>query len=170
MLTEVKLLDMRYPTEQSKQSRRWATFFCSYCEEEFDGQRDSYKRQDHCGCNRGANRKVHGMTGTRPYSIWGNMKSRCTNTTIPNYPRYGGRGITYNPKWETFIGFWEDMQEGYDDNFEIDRIDVNLGYYKENCRWITKRENIQKMHQDKNDYIEYLEHKIEELERRLTDG
>ena len=96
------------------------------------------------------------------------MKTRCTNTNVPNYDRYGGRGITYNPKWETFGGFWEDMEEGYSDEYEIDRIDVDKGYYKENCQWITKTENIQKMHQDKNDYIIYLESRIKELERRLS--
>ncbi len=167
MLTEVRLLDMRYPTELSKQPRRWASFHCSYCDTIFDGQRDSYKRQDHCGCQRGLHRKTHGMTGTRPYRIWGGMKARCVD--ISN-PRYGGRGIGYTPNWETFERFWEDMKENYIDDYELDRINVNLGYSKDNCQWITKRENIQKMHQDKNDYIEYLENKIKELERRLENG
>jgi len=145
----------------------FSEFHCSYCDKLFIGNKDSYKRQDHCGCQRNKDKKSHGMTGTRPYRIWGGMKHRCEDITNP---RYGGRGINYPYSWKTFGGFWKDMEEGYSDEYEIDRIDVNLGYYKENCQWITKKENIQKMHQDKNDYITYLENRIKELERRLENG
>lgn len=41
-------------------------------------------------------------------------------------------------KWETFRGFWEDMGESYEENLTIERLDVNKGYYKENCCWISK--------------------------------
>lgn len=60
------------------------------------------------------------------------MKYRCNDLEDVDY---GGRGITYDSKWESFEGFWEDMQEGYADNLEIDRIDVDGPYTKENCKW-----------------------------------
>ena len=57
------------------------------------------------------------------------------------YPLYGGRGITVCAEWHTFASFFNDMgvkPEGY----ELDRIDTDKGYYKDNCRWVTKKENI----------------------------
>lgn len=80
---------------------------------------------------------THKMAGTRPYRIWTGMKTRCNNEDVREYPDYGGRGITYDPKWETFIGFWEDMKEGYQDHLTIDRTDTNGNYCKANCAWET---------------------------------
>ena len=63
------------------------------------------------------------------------MKYRCNDEDLEDY---GGRGISYNIEWESFENFWKDMAEGYSDNLELDRIDVNGNYCKENCRWTDK--------------------------------
>lgn len=89
-----------------------------------------------CGCKRLEGEYKHGMYDTRPMSIYGHMKARCDNTKEAGYAEYGGRGIVYNPKWSTFLGFWEDMSEGYSDDLELDRINPNGNYTKENCRWV----------------------------------
>lgn len=79
------------------------------------------------------------MASVRTKSSWSNMKSRCTNPNYRNYRLWGGRGITYDQKWETIEGFVEDMGER-PKGMSLDRIDNNKGYYKENCRWATKLE------------------------------
>ena len=69
------------------------------------------------------------------------MKSRCNDASAINYHNYGGRGITYDPSWEDFLNFYEDMKEGFKEELELDRIDVNGNYTKQNCRWVTHNEN-----------------------------
>jgi hypothetical protein len=56
-------------------------------------------------------REYHGMWGTGIYKAWSEMKRRCTNPADHTYPRYGGRGISYDPRWETFSAFHADMGE-----------------------------------------------------------
>lgn len=72
------------------------------------------------------------------------MKDRCLNPNHKYYSLYGGRGITVATEWLSFEGFYRDMGNMPKANFSLDRIDNNLGYFKENCRWIPKN------HQQKN--------------------
>lgn len=81
---------------------------------------------------------THGMTGTSAYGSWQGMKNRCESDNNCRWDRYGGRGIAYDPKWKTFEGFWEDMSEGWYEGADIDRIDFDLNYVKENCRWVDR--------------------------------
>lgn len=78
----------------------------------------------------------HGMRKTRFYSIWRNMKNRCRYPNTRNYHNYGGRGITYDPRWEQFENFYADMHEEYSDKLSLERRDVNGNYNKENCVWV----------------------------------
>lgn len=83
---------------------------------------------------------THGGTHTRLYSIWHGVIQRCENKNAPAYPLYGGRGISVCQEWKNFAVFRKDMSDGYDDSLELDRIDNDGNYTKENCRWATKRE------------------------------
>lgn len=80
----------------------------------------------------------HGMAGTRFYKIWRHMKERCDSPKSQYYNDYGGRGISYEPKWSDFVVFMEDMYNGYNDSLELDRIDPNGNYCKDNCQWATE--------------------------------
>ena len=103
----------------------------------------------------------------RMHRIWGNMKNRCKNPKCQDYPHYGGRGITYDPRWENFAGFYEDMLPTYEDDLTLDRIDVNGPYTKDNCRWVSRL--VQNNNKTTTTYIDCAEGKhipLAELARR----
>lgn len=79
---------------------------------------------------------------SRIHNIWQCMKSRCNGTSSQNAVRYyASRGIRYQSSWEKFENFYEDMKEGYSDGLQLDRINSDGDYTKENCRWVTAKEN-----------------------------
>lgn len=87
-----------------------------------------------CGCVGEASRKKHGMSSTPIYGVWEAMLARCNNQANSGYPLYGGRGIKVCEEWHSFENFHRDMGDR-PSGMSIDRIDVNKGYYKDNCRW-----------------------------------
>ena len=92
----------------------------------------------HCGCMYVNGGTVHGLIKSPLYKVWLGMKVRCLYKTAECYPRYGGRGITICDRWvNDFKAFHDDMIEGYKKGLQLDRIDNEKGYYKENCRWST---------------------------------
>jgi hypothetical protein len=102
-----------------------------------------------CGCLLLDTITTHGLSKTPTYVSWKNMKTRCTNTNTPKFYNYGGRGVSYDPKWETFEGFYQDMGDRPSLNHSLDRVDPNGHYTKNNCRWATvgeqnlnKRDNV----------------------------
>ena len=107
-----------------------------------------------CGCFRKQKlkelRTTHNKAGNREYNCWHNMKRRIYEKDNPKYKIYGGRGIKLCDKWHTFEGFWEDMQEGYEEHLTLDRIDVNGDYCKENCRWATLKTQAHNIRKRKN--------------------
>lgn len=97
-----------------------------------------------CGCLQKEVAKgmkvTHGLTGTRLYNIWCNMKERCYNSSVPAYENYGGRGITVCDEWKDGIVAFHNWAKdnGYSDKLTLERLDVNKGYSPDNCTWITK--------------------------------
>lgn len=57
--------------------------------------------------------KRHGMSATRFYGIWRDMKSRTSNVNHQFYSRYGGNGIGMCSTWKDFMAFKYDMYESY---------------------------------------------------------
>lgn len=84
----------------------------------------------------------HGMSQTRLYTIWKNMKQRCYNPKRNRYKWYGGKGITVCEDWHTFIPFMQwATNNGYEDGLVLDRKDSNKNYDPDNCKWVTVGEN-----------------------------
>lgn len=121
-----------------------------------------------CGCFAREQAKklntTHGLSKTRLYKTYSQMKIRCLNPKNPAYKSYGGRGIKICEEWlKDFKVFYSwAMTNGYNDSLSIDRIDVNGNYEPDNCRWVDAK--TQCNNRRSNEQIEFkgVKHSIAE--------
>lgn len=113
-----------------------------------------------CICKNGDQRRTHGDAGhsntARLYRTWQNMKSRCNNPSNPGYKNYGGRGIQVCDEWVNSYAKFKEwaMSNGYADNLTIERIDVDGGYYPDNCTWIPRSEQSKNVRSRTHVYVQ----------------
>lgn len=88
------------------------------------------------------------ISKTRIYQIYQGMKQRCYNPNNDAFSHYGGRGISICREWlgenglQNFIS-WS-LNNGYEENLTIDRINNNGNYEPSNCQWVTRSYNSAK--------------------------
>jgi len=94
-----------------------------------------------CGCNKkGA--YTHKMSRTKTYRSWKELRSRCNNPNSDKAKWYRLKGITVAPEWNSFEVFFNDMGER-PEGTSIDRINPEWGYYPENCKWSTPKQQAE---------------------------
>ena len=71
------------------------------------------------------------------------MKQRCLNPRCKAYKNYGARGINVCDEWMEFEPFCEwALNNGYEKGLDLDRENNDGNYSPQNCRWVTRRSNI----------------------------
>lgn len=98
-----------------------------------------------CGCLKAEKtserRKKHGFSKTTMYHRYRAMIARCYDPTHKEFHNYGGRGIKVCERWlESVENYIQDMGFPPFKEASVDRTNNDLGYFPENCRWATKRE------------------------------
>lgn len=96
-----------------------------------------------CGCYQKVHPSnyKHGLKDDPLYSVWQDIRKRTSNPKQWNYKYYGGKGIKISQEWNDFQCFYNDMHKTYESGLNIDRIDNDGDYCKENCRWVSHQEN-----------------------------
>lgn len=115
-----------------------------------------------CGCHygntSGHKNKIHGLSKTPEYRSWLGINRRIYDVSCKDYKNYGGRGIKVDHRWSRykhkgFNNFLNDMGKMPDKSYSIERIDVNKGYTKDNCKWI--KNNLQSRNTRRVKKLEY---------------
>jgi hypothetical protein len=130
------------------QSVPWYRCRCKKCGgiEEVRGSSLKNSLSTQCqGCARkgiGDRSRIHGQSRTVEHQAWLRMKSRCYNKKSPDYPDYGGRGVTVCKRWlDSFKDFLADIGQ-CPPGHSLDRIDPHGNYEPGNCRWLPVGEQI----------------------------
>jgi hypothetical protein len=145
-----------------KSIKRKALFKCPNCNKEFEALLLGVKSGNtkSCGCLRDSNiqqqgfkNKIHGHRKHPIYLMWQGMLSRCYNSNHIGYSNYGARGVIVCERWKDINNFIQDMFPTYVKGLDLDRLDNSGNYEPSNCRWITRKKNMNNMR--RNRIIEY---------------
>ena len=78
------------------------------------------------------------------YKRWKSMKHRCNDKSKAKW--YRDKGIKVCKSWEKYENFYKwAIENGFQKNLDLDRIDDTKGYCPSNCQFIPHRDNIRKI-------------------------
>jgi hypothetical protein len=104
-----------------------------------------------CGCFTGVTARkdrtaTHHLRSHPLYRVWQSMKMRCLNPNRPDYPWYGGSGITISGEFRTsFQAFYDhvvslpDYERRATAQLTLDRIQNDQPYTRGNLRWVSRK-------------------------------
>lgn len=150
--------------DKSGHTRRAAIFKCD-CGNLFEAKIEAVKAKVangcyECKCKRLSKAKTkHGfaIAGKRrdEHGIWCGIISRCTQPNNHAYAKYGGADRNVCQRWQDdFMNFYEDMGDRPSKFHSVERVNNDLGYFKENCIWATRKQ--QARNRSSNLLVEYM--------------
>lgn len=99
-----------------------------------------------CGCFKHERITKHGMSRSPLYRVWRDIMTRTgVYKGAANRMRrdYIERGIFVCDEWQKFENFSEwAVRHSYEKGLQIDRIDNDRGYCPDNCRFVTRKQNM----------------------------
>lgn len=119
----------------SRETRRKRAEYCSM----------HYNRFNRHGDPNIIKQKMHGMSRSKEYQVYSNMRSRCEYVGHPQYKDWGGRGIKVCDRWlgiDGFTNFLEDVGMRPSPDHTLDRRDNDGNYEPDNVGWVTRREQF----------------------------
>jgi hypothetical protein len=121
-------------------------------------------RAKSCGCLKEKHGACKAGNRTAEYLAWQAMHSRCrAKLGHRDYDAYVAKGIDICPRWAIYKNFLADMGKRPSHNHSLGRIDNNLGYSPENCRWETP---TQQMRNTKKSRVWFIKGRIFESLRQ----